>query len=430
VIGGGPAGSFFSYFLLTMAKQAGLDIGVDVYEPRDFSQPGQSGCNKCGGIIYGSLVQSLAADGISLPSSVVQQGIAGYTFHTDEGSVRIKPPSDEKRIASVRRGAGPCGVALSLSTSFDGFLLTLAEGKGARIIRERVTETVMIDGKPRVTTKSGHPEEYDLLVGALGVNSPDLKLFEGCGTGYTPPATTRTHIAEVLLGKDAIEKCLGDTMHVYLLDIPRLKFTAIIPKGEYATVCLLGRDIDQEMVDSFFRLPEVLKCFPAGWTPAATGCRCFPSVTLGGADGAYGDRFVMVGDCCVSRLYKDGIGSAYRTAKTAAQTAFFAGVSKQDFHTYYRPVCVEVACDNRYGRVVFAITSLIKKLPFLRRGVMRMTNGEQAGFATPIMSSALWDTFTGNASHKNVFFRTLHPVFLARLLYETVMGWVFPLKSP
>jgi hypothetical protein len=61
---------------------------------------------------------------------------------------------------------------------------------------------------------------------------------------------------------------------------------------------------------------------------------------------------------------------------------------------------------------------------------MRMTNGEQAGFATPIMSSALWDTFTGNASHKSVFFRTLHPVFLARLLYETVMGWVFPLKSP
>ncbi|MGZ5464328.1 MAG: hypothetical protein ACXWLY_15465, partial [Thermoanaerobaculia bacterium] len=152
VIGGGPAGSFFSYFLLTMARQAGLDIGVDVYEPRDFSQPGQSGCNKCGGIIYGSLVQSLATDGISLPSTVVQQGIAGYTFHTDEGSVRINPPSDEKRIASVRRGAGPCGVALSLSASFDGFLLTLAEEKGARIVRERVTEAAMIEGKPRVTT--------------------------------------------------------------------------------------------------------------------------------------------------------------------------------------------------------------------------------------------------------------------------------------
>ncbi|HQT97240.1 MAG TPA: hypothetical protein PK416_05085 [Thermodesulfobacteriota bacterium] len=430
VIGGGPAGSFFSYFLLTMAAQAGLDLVVDVYEPRDFSQPGQSGCNKCGGIIYGSLVQSLAADGISLPSSVVQQGIAGYTFHTDEGSVRINPPSDEKRIASVRRGAGPCGVALSLLASFDGFLLELAEGKGARIVRERVTAAAMIEGRPRVTTKSGRSEEYDLLVGALGVNSPDLKLFEGCGTGYTPPTTTRTHITEILLGDEAIERYLGNTMHVFLLDIPRLEFAAIIPKGEYATVCLLGRGIDQEMVDSFFRRPEVMRCFPAGWTPAGTQCRCFPSVTLGGADGLFGDRFVMIGDCCVSRLYKDGIGSAYRTAKAAAQTAFLSGISKRDFHRHYRPVYAGIAVDNRFGKFVFAITNLIKRSPFLRRGVMRMTNGEQAGFATPRMSSVLWDTFTGNESHQNVFYRTLHPVFMARLFLETVKGWVFSMKSP
>ena len=430
VIGGGPAGSFFSYFLLTMAKQAGLDIGVDVYEPRDFSQPGQSGCNKCGGIIYGSLVQSLATDGIFLPSSVVQEGIAGYTFHIDEGSARIKPPSDEKRIASVRRGAGPCGAAVSLLASFDGFLLTLAEEKGARIVRERVTEAVMIEGKPRVTTKSGLSEEYDLLVGALGVNSSDLKIFERCGTGYIPPATTKTYITEILLGNDAIEKCLGGMMHVFLLNIPGLEFAAIIPKGEYVTVCLLGRVIDQEMVDSFFRRPEVLSCFPAGWTPAGTRCRCFPSVTLGGAEGAYGDRFVMVGDCYVSRLYKDGIGSAYLTAKTAAQTAFMTGISRRDFHRHYRPACDAVANDNRFGKVVFTATTLIKRSLFLRRGVMRMTNGEQAGFATQGMSSVLWDTFTGNESHRNVFFRTLHPVFLVRLFYETVMGWMYSLKSP
>jgi len=33
-------------------------------------------------------------------------------------------------------------------------------------------------------------------------------------------------------------------MHVFLLDIPRLEFAAIIPKGDYATVCLLGEDIE------------------------------------------------------------------------------------------------------------------------------------------------------------------------------------------
>jgi flavin-dependent dehydrogenase len=408
-----------------MAERAGLDLGVDVYEPRDFSQQGPSGCNKCGGIIYEALVQSLATDGIILPPSVVQQGIVGYTFHTDEGIVRIKPPSDERRIASVRRGAGPRGAALSVSASLDGYLLTMAEEKGARIIQERMIEAAMVDGKPRVTTKSGQSESYDLLVGALGVNSVDLKRFEGCGTGYIPPASTRAYITEILLGEDEIEKCLGDSMHVFLLNIPRLKFAAIIPKGEYATVCLLGSDIGPELVDSFFRHPEVQGCFPEGWTPDLTRCRCFPSIILGEAEGAFGDRFVTIGDCYVSRLYKDGIGNAYRTAKSAAQTAFLTGISKQDFHKYYRPVCDAVANDNRFGKIVFAATSLIQKWPFLRHGVVRMTNTEQVGSGAPRMSTILWDTFTGNASFRNIFYRTLHPVFLARLIYATLQGWMF-----
>jgi flavin-dependent dehydrogenase len=423
VIGGGPAGAFFSYFLLTMAARGRLDIGVDIYEPRDFSQYGHCGCNKCGGIIYESLVQSLATDGIVLPPSVVQQGIAGYTLHTDEGILRIRPPSDERRIASVRRGAGPCGASpLSVPESFDGHLLSMAEGKGARILRKRVTEVAMVEGRPRVVPQSAPPETYDLLVGALGVNSPDLKLFEGCGTGYAPPDRSRAYITEVLLGSEAVGKYVGDAMHVFVLDIPRLKFAAIIPKGDYATVCLLGEDIDQALAETFFSHPEVLGCFPPGWTPATARCKCFPSIILGEAEGAFGDRFVTIGDCHVSRLYKDGIGNAYRTAKAAAQTAFLSGISGADFRKGYRPVCDAVARDNRFGRVVFAFTSLVKKLPFLRRGVLRMTDAEQAGSGPLRMSGVLWDTFTGNASFRDIFFRTLRPAFLARLVYETVAG--------
>jgi hypothetical protein len=37
VMGGGPAGSLFSYFLLTMAERNGVEIRVDIYEPCDFS---------------------------------------------------------------------------------------------------------------------------------------------------------------------------------------------------------------------------------------------------------------------------------------------------------------------------------------------------------------------------------------------------------
>ena len=40
VLGGGRAGSFFSYFLLDTAQRVGLDIQLDIYEPRKFSSVG------------------------------------------------------------------------------------------------------------------------------------------------------------------------------------------------------------------------------------------------------------------------------------------------------------------------------------------------------------------------------------------------------
>src|SRR5512140_1642420 len=107
VIGGGPAGSFFSYFLLDMAERIGLKIHVDVYEPRDFRTAGPAGCNMCGGVVYESLVQSLAIEGINLPTSVVQRGIECNVLHLDIGTVQIRTRRQEKRIATTFRGNGP-----------------------------------------------------------------------------------------------------------------------------------------------------------------------------------------------------------------------------------------------------------------------------------------------------------------------------------
>jgi flavin-dependent dehydrogenase len=104
VVGGGPAGSFVSYFLLDMARMMGTELVLDVYEPRNFHRPGPASCNHCGGIISESLVQILAADGINLSTSVVQRGIDSYVLHMDVGSVRIETPLQEKRIAAVHRG--------------------------------------------------------------------------------------------------------------------------------------------------------------------------------------------------------------------------------------------------------------------------------------------------------------------------------------
>jgi flavin-dependent dehydrogenase len=423
VIGGGPAGSLFTYFLFEMAERIGMELAVDIYEPRDFTKPGPQGCNMCGGIISESLVQLLATEGINLPSSVVQRGIDSYVLHMDVGTVRIEPTRREKRIAAVYRGGGPRGVGESRWHSFDAHLLDLAKGRGAQVHRERVEGIDWNGGKPRITTKKGTSAGYDLLVGAVGVNTGALKIFEEMGAGYRAPGTTKTYICELFLGERTIKTYFGNAMHMFLLKLPRLEFAALIPKGDYVTMVMLGTGIDKSLVEAFFSAPEVRKCFPPDWSPAADSCRCSPAINISAAVKPFADRMVLIGDSGVSRLYKDGIGGAYRTAKAAARTAVFEGVAEEDFRKHYLPVCRALAMDNGIGKVVFGITGLIRRVTVLRKGLLRMTTAEQESrHWNPRMSDVLWDTFTGSAPYKDVFRRSIHPVFFGRFFYESFMG--------
>jgi flavin-dependent dehydrogenase len=425
VIGGGPAGSFTSYFLLEMAERADLEIEVEIYEPRDFSCVAPGGCNMCGGIISETLVQNLAAEGINLPDTVVQRGIESYVLHMDVGTVRIETPIDEKRIAAVYRGAGPRDIQVRKWGSFDHHLEELAIARGAKVTRGRVTEISMDNGRPCIAVKGGEPHSYDLLVAAFGVNSPALKLFKELDFGYEPPETTKTFIREYFLGEEVIAETLGDSMHVFLLNIPRLEFAAIIPKGDYASVCLLGDAIDKELVDAFLNADEVKGCMPDDWVPEPRSCQCSPKIAVKGAIQPYGDRIVFVGDCGVTRLYKDGIGAAYKTAKACATTAVFEGISEEDFRRHYAPVLKTILRDNAIGKVTFSGTKLIQMMPFARRAMLRMTQKEQSipGRHKDI-SQVLWDLFTGSAAYMEIFSRAIHPRLLGRLSWELLAAVV------
>ncbi len=422
VIGGGPAGSFFSFFFLGMARQIGLDVRVDILERRDFTIPGPGGCNMCGGIISESLVQALAIEGINLPPTVVERGIDSYVMHLDEGRVRINPPGHEKRIAAVHRGAGPAGIKDLTWKSFDDTLLTLARERGADVHRCAVDSVSLAGGRPEVTMKDGASRSYDLLVVATGVNTPTLKSFERLPIRYQPPRTTKTYIGEFYLGRETVEKYLGSSMHVFLLHIPRLEFAALVPKGDYVTLCLLGRDIDDRLVRTFLETPEARSCLPPGWTLPATFCHCGPKINVGTALRPFADRMVFIGDSGTSRLFKDGIGAAYRTAKAAATTAVFEGVSAEQFKQHYWPICRKLEWDNRIGKLIFTITRQVQRNAHDRRGILRMVSREQANGKAPHMSAVLWDTFTGSAPYNDIFLRSLHPGFLGNLIWEVIAG--------
>lgn len=418
VIGAGPAGSMFSYFLLNMAEMVGLELDVEIFEPRRFCHRGPAGCNHCGGIVSESLVQRLATEGIRLPDCVVQRGMESYTLHMDVGDVEIATPLMEKRIAAVYRGNGPRSSEPTDTHSFDGYLLELAQQQGAHVTHRLVTGLTREADSMTVECADRFSEAYDLVVLATGVNSRLEEMVEKESAEFARPDRTKTFICEFFLGREVIQETFGPSMHVFLLDIPRLEFAALIPKGDFVTLCLLGDDIDEALIDKFFSAPEVRNRFPGGEIPGHV-CHCYPRINTRAANPVYGDRLVLIGDSGSTRLFKDGIGAAYRTSKAAAKTAIFHGISAEDFANHYAPLCHKIDNDNRVGKLVFSVASLVQKAPFARRGILQMTASEQQQSDSPRrMSGVLWDLFSGSASYTNVFMRTLHPAYVGALLWN------------
>jgi hypothetical protein len=213
-------------------------------------------------------------------------------------------------------------------------------------------------------------------------------------------------------------------MHVFLLPIPRLEFAAAIPKGDYVTIALLGEDVDDALVRAFVTSPEVRACMPPGWDPEAKSCQCIPAINVRGAPRAYADRFVFIGDAGVTRLYKDGIGAAYRTAKAAATAAVFEGVSEEAFRRRFAPVVRRIARDNGVGRLAFLATRAARGFGSLRRGMLWMARDEQSRAIPPRMSAVLWDMFSGSAPYLDILRRMLSPAFLGRYSWAVLASAV------
>lgn len=422
VIGGGPSGSFFTYFALEFANRFDLEINIDIYEAKNFSKVGSGGCNHCGGIVSESLVQKLATDGIVIPSDIIQRAIGTYTMHAEQGEVVIKTPSNEHRIASVFRGCGPKGCLDTSQRSFDNFLLGLCREKGARVIPERITQVKREEDGIIVRSRELGDKKYDLVVGAVGLNKQTLDLFGSVIPAFKPPEVTRTYISEFFLEKETVEEYFKESMHVFLLNIPNVTFGALIPKESYVTLVLLGKDIDKDVVANFISSEQVKGCFPKNLKlDDAAPCKCYPFINVKGALEPYADRLVLIGDSASSKLYKNGIGAAYITGRAAANTVIFEGISQESFKASYAPVCQDIDMDNRVGKFIFLITRIIQKSAILKRGLLHMVASEQKKEDNKrLMSSALWDTFTGSAGYRNILARFFHPELLFNFIWNII----------
>ncbi len=117
-------------------------------------------------------------------------------------------------------------------------------------------------------------------------------------------------------------------VNVFFTQQPGVMFGALIPKGEYLNVSLLGQKLQMESVQEFIDAQR-LAAPPSDRAGKHGGlCGCTPRIAVRPAGQFYGQRWTAVGDASVVRLYKDGIGSAFYTAQRAMTTAVEQGISR------------------------------------------------------------------------------------------------------
>ncbi len=409
IIGGGPAGSFFALYLLHYTEESGIRPDITIYQERDFDELGPKGCKGCAGILSMSLLKNLDELRLAVPEEIIQRKIDHYSVHSPYTSISISNPERERQIFSIYRGGGPRISDYKNSISFDGWLLREVQKLGVKVENQRVTGVYLGDtAQIEVASKK---MDFELVVLATGVNAPMTPVT---GLNYIPPPTRTMAQQELHAGTTQVEARLGKAAHAFLIPHSEIIFGTLVPKGPFINVSVLGSGKKPVTAASFLKYDIVREVLPQQYSLA---CSCQPKAVVGPAYNYYGDRFVAIGDCAVSRLYKDGIGSSLLTARAAAHTAINYGIARQDFEKHYRPLCQSINYNNRWGRLLFSINNLNKNSRVFLFTQQRLISNEQYNArGAQRFTKAAWGMFSGNYSYTSIARQVFHPVSLIRLI--------------
>lgn len=409
VIGGGPAGCFFALYLLRFCAERGIRPEVTIYQ-KHADEPGPKGCKGCAGILALSLLKNLTELGLTVPPGIVQSRIDHYAVHTPHATISISNPDQDIQIVSIYRGAGPQGSHYEVPVSFDSWLLAEARQRGATVMIKPVSRIRLEDNRPQIEV-AGEEIEADLVVLSTGVNARPIPIS---GLNYVPPRTEQMAQDELWAGAAQVQSSLGNSAHAFLIPGSGLVFGTLVPKGEFINVSVLRRGQRPVSVDDLLGYDIVRNVLPE---PHHHTCGCQPRAAVGMAASYYANRFVAVGDAAVSRLYKDGIGSALLTARQAARTAVYHGISRQEFARHYQPLCRQINRDNRWGRLLFAVNDKLKDSRVFVRAQQRLIGDEQGNFrGSRSFTKAVWGMFTGSYSYGSIIRMVARPPSFARLL--------------
>jgi len=430
IVGGGPAGSFFAIHLLREARRLNRQLDVVIVEKRGPTDLGSDhfqckGCNFCAGLISPRLNEILAAQSLVVPEEIIQGHIDYVWIHGQWKNFRLRVPPDA-RMYSVFRGSLP-GRRMGRPAGFDGFLLGEAVKEGARIQYGEVQAIAYgASGMPTLTVRppSGEavPMDASFASIATGINARCgfdyaddglIASIQRMNPEFVPGKSRKTFIFELDVGEDYIQR----NMHreIYFIEYGSkqlaLEHAALIPKGRFLTVAIIGRCIDeavlprdtQQIVRDFLTLPQIDRILP-GIAAAPLACACAPRMTVTTATSPFGDRFAIIGDALGSRLNKDGLYSAQATASRLAQTVLHEGTDKQALARGYGGAVKWLAADNRFGQMVFAASRVAFTMPVVSRIVYQAfaTECKVRDERSRPLSVVLWKIASGTADYREV----------------------------
>jgi len=445
VIGGGPAGAFFCLHLLRRSRELHRKVRVVVIERRrqGADQAGRGfvdgwrGCTYCAGGVSPRLNDVLKRLHLQLPAEVVQSRIHSITVQGYWKNIELQVP-DDREILSVFRGVRPLSRA-DQQHNFDAVLMKHAIEEGAELISGEVHDAEYSkNGKPLVHYRvdgEAATLEADFLVFAAGVNEraqpqgasrPLSMVLRRLAPGYAPPRLRPALIFELEMTRDVAMHLEG---HLHFVEYGsaalKLEMCSLLPKREYITVVLVGPCVDvssgpqesRRIIHEFLQLPHVRKLLLPG-TRLRTACVCSPRLVVGSAKRPFASRVAGVGDMVTSRLYKDGIWSAHRTAHALAETLLDRGVDQRSLEEGYAPVIREFGRDNRFAALVFLLHRFVFSSAVLSRVIYQavITERKTSDKRRRRLERILWEIASGDAQYEFTFLAMIHPATLWSIL--------------
>ncbi len=433
VLGGGPAGALFAIHLLGQSRQAGIDITVTIIDKKAVQPSGTlpcklRGCNYCAGIISPRLHNALEISGIPLPEKLICEEFSHIWIHGLWKNFPLKLPPGQ-RMYSLFRGSLPHD-RQDRTTGFDGFLLNQARTRGAAVIAgEAIDIQYAPSKKPFVTVATESRKrteiESDFLAIATGIppfkdtiadENPVFRAFRRINPGFTPPRVRPALIFELKPGRAYLKKYMNQEIYFIVSGSKKLSLDhiSLVPKGDYLTVAMVGDRIDrasfpeeiQKIIQEFLSLSHCQTILPH-ITPHNTpvACSCTPFMVTAPAKGAICDRMAFVGDALGSRLYRDGIYSAFFGAEALAKTIIHSGVDKKSLSDGYEHIINWLNTDSHYAKRVIGCVQTVLKSPFLSRILYQTfaTEMKNKSREQRPLGQALLDLGSGGTDYAHVY---------------------------